>query len=352
MINVGIIGFAHGHVNSFGGEWAKNPEMGVKITKGWDADPARAEAGVKNFGAKAAASAEEIFSDDSINAVVITCETKYHAEMAVRAAKAGKAIILYKPISLTLREADEIVAAVEKYGVPFTMGYQMRVDPQNIRMKKLITDGTIGKVYAYRRRHSLSTHTWPGFENTWHVAPELNRDIFADDASHPIDMLQWMLGVPETVSAEFSSMHNPKVPNDNCVALFKYANGLIAEISCYFTCCASEPTTEIYGEKGSVVQYYGDAPGTRLPRAEGQVGLKWYVEGEDDWTDSEIPSPKGHGERIAAQASHFSEFLRVERPPICTAREGRDSLRMLLACYVSAANGERVRIDDPRVYDV
>ena len=351
-INVGILGFAHGHVMAFGGQWAKNPEMGVKIVSGWDADAERAEKSVQALGVKRAESIEEILNDAAIQAVVISSETKYHVELAERAAKAGKAIILYKPMALTLEGADRIVQAVEKYGVPFTLGYQMRSDPQNIKIKQLIDDKVVGDTYAYRRRHALGIHLWPDFANSWHASPDLNRDIFADDASHPIDMLNWIFGVPETVMAELSTMNNPAVVNDNGVALFKYANGMIAEISCYFTCCAAEATTEVYGKSGSILQSYGDGPSTALRRPEGQPGLKWFVQGESDWIDSGIPSPKAHGERIAGQAQPFADFLNGKRGPICTAREGRDSLRMVLACYVSARTGERVRLDDPRIYEV
>jgi len=337
---------------AYGGEWSKQPEMGVNIVKGWDADPGRAENSVKALNAQRAETMEEILNDVNIGAVVISSETKYHVELVERAAEAGKSVILYKPMALTLEGADKIVAAVEKYKVPFTMGWQMRTDPQNIKIKQLITEKTIGETYAYRRRHALGTHTWAGFENTWHASPELNRDIFADDASHPVDMLNWIFGVPESVMAELTTMHNPKVPNDNGIALFKYKNGMVAEISAYFTCSASEITTEVYGGKGAIQQYYGDGPATRLPRPAGQPGLKWFVEGGSDWTASDIPSPQGHGERIAGQAQPLADFLQGKRPPVCTAEEGRDSLKMVLACYVSSGNGERVRLDDKRIYGV
>lgn len=351
-INVGILGFAHGHVMSYGREWINHPEMDVKLVAGWDRDPERSAGSTNSFGIENAPSMESILKRDDIDAVVISSETSFHAELAEAAAQAGKAIILYKPMALTLAQADRIVAAVEKYNVPFTMGYQMRVDPQNIKIKELIKDETIGKTVMYRRRHALATHTWGGFENTWHASPVYNRDIFADDSSHPIDMLNWIFGVPETVSAELTTMVNPKIPNDNGVALFKYPNGMIAEISCYFACSASEITTEVYGSKGSIQQYYGDAPATRLPRAEGQAGLKWFVEGDSDWTDSKIPSPPAHGVRIASQAGPFAEFLHGRRPPICSVYEGRNSLRMVLACYLSAREGTRIRIDDPRIYEI
>ena len=56
-------------------------------------------------------------------------------------------------------------------------------------------------------------------------------------------MMNWIFGLPETVSAEISTMYSPKMPNDTAVLLFKYANGMIAEISCQFACSASEITT-------------------------------------------------------------------------------------------------------------
>jgi predicted dehydrogenase len=351
MVRVGILGFAHGHVMAYGGRWVQMPQLGVKIVAGWDHDRARAESSCATLGgAEVMNSAEALVSRGDIDAVVVSSETLYHAQLCELAAAAGKAIICYKPLALTLADADRIVAAVEKYGVLFTLGYQMRVDPQNIKIKELIEDGTIGDIHMYRRRHGLATHTWPGFENTWHADPKLNRDIFADDSSHPIDMLNWIFGVPETVMAELSTMCNPKVPNDNGVALFKYKNGMIAEISAYFTCSASEITTEVYGSRGSIQQYFGDGPSTRLPH--GTEGLKYFVEGSSDWTPSGIPSPAGHGERIAAQAAPFAEFLSGKRPPVCSVYEARDSLKMVLACYLSSNTGERVRLDDSRLYDI
>lgn len=63
-------------------------------------------------------------------------------------------------------------------------------------------------------------------------------------------------------------------------------------------------------------------------------------------------SPAAHGWRIANEYLMLGEFLRGERGPICSVYEGRDSLRMVLACYVSAREGRRVRIDDPAIYNV
>ncbi|MBE6931479.1 MAG: Gfo/Idh/MocA family oxidoreductase [Ruminococcaceae bacterium] len=349
-VKVGILGLAHGHVMTYGKKWIENPAWGIELVGAWDHDAERLAKNTETLGIAAYETPEELL--ELVDAVVISSETSFHVTLTELAAAAGKDIICYKPMALTLDEADRMVEAVEASGVRFTLGYQMRVDPQNIKMKELVQSGTIGEICHYRRRHGLSVHMWPGFENAWHTQEHYNRDIFADDSAHPIDMLNWLFGVPETVSCEMTTMANLKIKNNNGVALFRYANGLIAEITCSFTCVASEITTEIYGTRGSIQQYYGDAVSTRLPRPEGQPGLKYYVNGDEDWTDSGIASPAAHGERIAAQGEVFAQFLRGERGPICSVYEARDSLKMVLACYVSAREGRRVRIDDIDLYNV
>ncbi len=345
-IKLAILGSAHGHVMTYGAVWANDPSLGIEIVGLYDHDLDRRE---KNAAALKARPMEldDILADKDITAVVISSETVYHAEYVEKAAEAGKAIICYKPMALNMEQADRIVAAVEKYNVPFTLGYQMRVDPQNLEMKRFVDEKTFGDVLMYRRRHSLATHTWADFDKSWHTDPQLNRDIFADDSAHPIDMLNWIFGLPESVMAEITTMTNIK--NDNGVALFKYPNGMIAEISCYFAASGAEITTEIYCRDGSIQQYYGDAVSANRARPEGLAGLKFVRNGESAWTDSDIASPPNHGERIKAQAYPFAEFLRGERGPICSCYEARNSLRMVLACYVSAQEGRRVRLDDPAI---
>lgn len=350
MIRVGVIGFAHGHAYSIAGEWLKDPEKyDVLPVCYWEPADDRAAEVKRQLPSLARTQSLEALLSADIEAVLITCETAFHADMVEKAARAGKDIILYKPMALTMKQADRIVEAVEKYGVRFSMGWQMRCDKQNIRMREICNSGELGKVYMFRRRHSLGIHKWVGFENTWHDDPELNRDIFADDSSHPVNLMQWIFGMPETVMCEMSTMDNPKAPNDNCAALFKYANGMIAEITTCFTASAADPTTEIYLSDGAVIQRYGDGPGTKLAQTE--PGLKWYKEGDKDWTYSDIPSPANQGVRLADQAGPLAAFLHGGEP-VCSAREGRDTLRLVLSCYLSAREGRRVSVWDERVYDI
>ena len=350
-IKVGILGFAHGHVVAYMNEWRDKPELGVSVVAGWDHDADRLKQNAEAHGFQSCDTAQILLDMPGIDAVVITSETSLHANLVEQAAAAGKAIILQKPLALTLAEADRIVAAVAHHAVPFTMAWQMRVDPQNMKMKEMVQSGELGKVVMMRRRHGLSTHLWPGFAESWHNNPAYNRDIFADDAAHPVDMVQWMFGVPETVTAEMETLLNPAVPNDNGIIIFRYPGGPLVEVSCSFVCPAAENTTEIIGEKGSIVQNFGDNPSSFLPK-DAAKGLKWHMAGSQDWTYSDIPSPAGHGARLTGLAAPLAEFLQGKRPPIATAEEARMSLRMVLACYVSAREGRRVNLGEACIADV
>ncbi len=351
-IGVGILGFAHGHVNSYCSRWRDEPEMGVRVPAGWDHDPERLAQAAEQFGLDAVADAGELLAREDIEAVVIAAETARHAELVEKAAAAGKAIILQKPMALTMPEADRIVAAVNEAGVPFTMAWQMRVDPQNLQIKELLESGTLGRWFMVRRRHGLSMCLNDAFADSWHVDPVQNRDIWADDAAHPIDFIHWLLGVPEAVTAEIRTLHNPRMPMDNGIAIYHYPDGPLVEVCCSFTTRAAENTVEVIAENGTLVQNYGDGPSAATPRPEGACGLKWFLADRGEWVYSDIASPDSQGARIAALAAPLAEFLHGRRPAPATAEEGRISLRMVLACYVSTREGRRVRLDDPAIDDV
>lgn len=351
-VTVGVLGLAHGHVNTYLAQWRDHPEMDVRAVAAWDHDAGRLAQAEKNYGLQPCGEVSRLLGDPGIEAVVVAAETSLHASLVEQAAAAGKKIILQKPMALTMAEGERIVSAVERAGVPFTLAWQMRVDPQNVQMKELLASGELGKVFMVRRRHGLAVHTWGNFVELWHNKPELNRDIWADDAAHAIDFIHWLLGVPETVTAEIATIHDARVPNDNGIAIYRYPGGPIAEVVCSFTCPAHENTTEIVCEKGSIIQNYGDVPSCNVPRPEGAPGLKWYTLEKKEWTFSEIASPPGHGHRIAGLAGPLAEFLHGRRAPIATAEDGLTSLRMTLATYLSSREGRRVTIDDPRVAEI
>jgi predicted dehydrogenase len=344
-MKVGILGFAHGHVGTYCARWRKEPNLGIQVVAGWDHDAARLAASTQDNGITAYPTADALLRDGGVDAVTIAAETSLHAELVEKAAAARKAIVLQKPLALTLEQADRIVAAVRRAGVPFSLAWQMRVDPENVKMKELLAGGTFGKVFMARRRHGLGMIlTNPAFRTMWHLNPEYNRDIWADDAAHPMDLLYWLFGMPESVTAELGTLYDPIQPNDNGIAVLRYPGGPIAEVVCSFTLLAGENTTEIVAEHGVIVQNHGDGPSSGSFKAAGAPSLKWMHRGDKVWTASDVPGAPNQGERIAGLAGPISDFLHGRRGPIATAEEGRDVLRMILACYESNEQGKRVRL--------
>lgn len=343
-MKLGLLGCAHAHVQAYCGRWREHPEWGVTPVAVWDRDPARAAESAEAWELEVAPSPEALLAREDLGAVIIAAETAFHADLAEQAAAAGKAIIIQKPLALTLEEADRIVAAVAQAGVPCTLAWQMRVDPHNLQIKALLESGQFGRLYMLRRRHTLNCQLWPDFDKSWHVQPELNRDLFADDAAHPIDFIYWLRGMPVSVTAELGTLRDPAIVNDNGIVLFRYADGSFAEVSVTFVAVAGELVTEVVCEKGTIVHNYGDVPSTNLPWPPGGIQLKWFLAERGDWTLSDLPEIRSHGERIAGLAQPLAQFLQGARPPLATAAEGRDVLRLVLACYESHEQGRRIRL--------
>ena len=343
-MNLAILGFAHGHVGMYATEIQQMPD--AHIAWGWDHDAARGAAQCQTHGCEFVPDLPALLSRPGLAGVIIGAETSLHAEVAEAAARAGKDILLQKPMALTLNDCQRIEEAVDASGVRFSMAWQMRCDPQNVWMREAVRAGKIGRVMLLRRRHGLSTHLWgEWFAQSWHVQPALNRGMWMDDAAHPADFLLWMLGLPVTVMAEIETLLNPKIPDDTGVAVYRFAEGAMGVLDCSFTCVAAEETTLILGERGTIIQSYGDAVSCGVtPLPEGTRGLRFLLAGEKEWTPVDIPTPSNHGLRIRAVARPAVEFFLGRREPIGTAEEGRRNVQMLLAAYQSAAEGRRVRI--------
>ncbi|KPK42097.1 MAG: hypothetical protein AMK72_14645 [Planctomycetes bacterium SM23_25] len=341
-LGIGIISMAHGHAGAYAQEIRQMDDAAVVAV--WDDDAERGRKGGDSAGAEFVPDLEAMLGRQDVRAVIIGSPTSRHADHVEAAAAAGKDILLQKPMALTLADCDRIAGAVRAAGVRFSMAWQMRCDPQNQWMRQTVRSGRLGRIVMVRRRHCLSTHLWKGFEDSWHVKPELNRGMFMDDAAHPADWLYWMLGRPESVIAEIQTILNPKVPDDNGVAVYRFPGGALGILECSFTCVAADDTTNIYGEKGTILQRWGDGPSCSPHLAPGEKALRFRLAGDDAWTLVDIPTPPAHGQRIRAVARPAVEFFLGRREPIATAEEGRINVEMLLAAYASARDGRRVAL--------
>lgn len=344
-LGIGILSWAHGHVNAYASKIQRFED--AQLVSCWDDDAQRGAANAANYDMTYSPHLEDVLGNQEVDCVIIASETDKHADLAVAAAEAGKAILLQKPMALTLADCDRIIQAVDKAGVWFSMAFQMRVDPQNILMRKLVQDGAVGRVGYVRRRHCIGALFSKDFVEGgthWHVTREHNRGMWMDDATHPCDWLYWMFGKPRSVMAEIDNVLTNVAPDDMGVAIFRFENGMMADIHNASVTLAGENTTEICGDRGVIIQNYGDGVScVMLPPK--PVGVRLYQcdHPSAGWQDQGVPVPAGHGERIHGVARPFIDALKAGIP-MCTAREGRISIEMVLASYESAETGRRVLI--------
>jgi predicted dehydrogenase len=341
QIRFGIISFAHGHVNMYAD--AMKNFTDAKIVAAWDDNRERGETQCAKFGITYEPDLDVLLRREDIDAVFVASPTNQHARYVIAAAQAGKHVMLQKPMALTLEECDAIIAAVHQYGIKFSMCYQMRADPMNQKMKALIDEGAVGKIAIVRRRHAINGLLNPDFARpgNWHIDPAQNMGMFMDDASHAADWFYWMLGKPLSVIAEIDNVVTDIAPDDNGVAVFRFAKKEMGILLNSSTMLAAEATTEIYGDKGVIIQNYGDLPSSLIPPPAGTSCLKLLRAGASDWERFDFPFVP-HSSRIRAVPRPLVDYLKGQGEPLATAEEGKICIEMILGAYESAREGKRV----------
>ncbi|MEN6643447.1 MAG: Gfo/Idh/MocA family oxidoreductase [Armatimonadia bacterium] len=344
-LGIGVLGWAHGHVGSYAGLIKDFDD--AQLIMAWDHDQARGQRSAEQFGGGYSPDPSDVLDNPDIQLVIIGAETNRHPDLCVAAANAGKDIILQKPMALSSEACDDIIAAVEKNGVFFSLAFQMRYDPCNLKMKQMCDDGKLGKVGIVRRRHCLNLLFNEAFAtgpSSWHIDPVQNMGMFMDDASHATDWLYWMLGEPVSVMAEIDNVLSTCAPDDTGLALYRFKNGEFGYVLNSSVVWASESTSEIYGDQGVLIENYGDGPSTAI-LPPNPIHLKYYDANNKDagWQDLQQTIPPGHGWRIQNVIRNILDEYKQGKIQV-SARDGKISTEMILGAYQSATEGCRVAL--------
>lgn len=201
-VTMAFVGCAHIHTPGFINLLKKRDDVAVKLV--WDHDQERAARRAKELGAKVA-DLQEIWSDPEISAVVICSETNRHKELVRAGAKAKKHMFVEKPLGITGKESREMAAAISDANLLFTTGYFMRTDPKHLFLKEEIAKGSFGKITRARGSncHSGSLGGWFDKEWRWMADPKIaGVGAFGDLGTHKLDILMWLLGDVDEVSAD------------------------------------------------------------------------------------------------------------------------------------------------------
>ncbi|MEX0742079.1 MAG: Gfo/Idh/MocA family oxidoreductase [Phycisphaeraceae bacterium] len=212
----------------------------------------------------------KLIERDDIDAIDICTPNNSHAEIAIAAAKAGKAILCEKPLAMNAEEGETMVEAIEAAGVPNTVWYNYRRVPAVTLAKNLIDEGRLGRIFHYRtvflQDFTISEDVPQGGTALWRLdAKVAGSGVTGDLLAHNIDTAIWLNGSIESVSALTETfvkerMHQetgkkePVTIDDAAIFMARFANGSVAtfEATRYARGHKAKYHLEINGEHASI----------------------------------------------------------------------------------------------------
>lgn len=330
-MTLALLGAAHMHTPMF--LQMLQTREDVKISQIWDHDAARAEKHAANCGAKAARTVADVLGDSRVAGVLILSETSKHAELAIAAAQAKKHVFVEKPLGVGAKDAFEIAAAVEKAGVLFNTGYHLRAISRNIFVKENIQQGNFGKIVRVQASFCNDCVLQGEFDGElkWTVDPQCGAlGGFADTGTHALDLLMWLVGDVEAVSADVRSVTN-RYPNcdETGQGLLRFANGVTGTISAGWIEPENPVSLLVSGTEGYAV-VLNDRLYLRTEKVERADGTRPWMK---------LAPPLDHPLLQFASAIAGQKDL-----PLVTVREAAARVKVMEALYQSARERKWVTV--------
>jgi len=355
-VRIGVIGcggIAHAaHLPHYG-----NLE-GAKLVAVADVVEERARETAGTFGADAwYTDYHQLLERKDLDAVSVTTPPKWHAEVAVRAAEAGKHVLVEKPMARNVDEADAMVDAAKKAGVILMASHQDRLDATNIKVKQLIDEGVIGQPYEI----SSLGGDWHMVGSPWFYDKEIaGGGVGMDSLIYTAYLWQYWLGKVKSVYAltdtfakqrpvyewhsaaedDYEITQMADVTVEDCLAmLLRFANGAAGVIYTSWVSPTGHGYGELLGRDGLIVL-----------RSKGQTGPQVYLKKDaggmkKGWNPLEVPS---EGNVYAQRIEHFIDCIRNGVEPITTGEEARDAVEVIQAAYLSAQEKRPIELPLPR----
>ncbi len=284
---------------------------------------------------------EELLALPEIEAVYIASPVFCHKEQAMAAADAGKHILLEKPICMTAKEGDELIAYCEKKGVRFGTGFMMRFHAWHEKIREIIASGAIGEVVSLRAQFSC---WYPEIEGAWRQKKALSGGgAMMDMAVHCIDILRFVTGLEmKRVAGMVTNQIFSYEVEDAGGLLFEMQNGAVGFVQANFNLPdeAVDSRLEIYGTKGTI-----DAKGT-LSQVEGGDVKILAVTGDAAYDASQnraLAAPLSvevsFGNMYQKEFEAFGRAVREGAALPVPAEEAVTAQRIVEATYQSSKSG-------------
>jgi len=315
--------------------------QGATLAAVCDVVPANAEVIAKTFGVPGYTDMHEMMRKEQPDVAVVLTESGRHAEHVIALAPYGRHLVVEKPMALTLDDADAMIKACDRHGVRLFVVKQNRFNVPVLKLREALEAGRFGRMVLgtvrvrwCRRQEYYDQDPWRG---TW----ALDGGVLTNQASHHVDLLEWMMGDVESVFAKSMTALVDIEAEDTAVVLLKFRSGALGLIE---ATTATRPkdiegSISILGEHGTVeiggfavneMKVWQFEPG--LP-ADDEVMRRYSVN---------PPSVYGFGHQ--AYYEHVVDCITNDRHHLVDGLEGRRSLELISAIYESVETGREVNL--------
>ena len=350
-LGVALLGLEHPHCNSW--QLAFRESAGAEFVGIWSQTPGLAKEKSVQFGCDAWEDREGLI--DHSDAVAICSPTAQHRELIEIAARKRKKILCEKPVAGTLEDCRSIEKVVNETGAYYMQGFPKRFDPINYEIKEIVDSGELGIIFLVRIRHGHPFASIDSeFRESWFAdLKQAGGGALLDEGVHIADFIRWLFGEPEKVSCVMNNMVAGLEVEETATAFFRFANGLIAEITSSWHFLSAENSVEIYGSNGSLVLSGVDLGSRDLTR---QGFLKYYIRPVREtkngnlsvdlidrvWQISKtIPQFKQDTDVFHQNvAKAFVDFAAKGDEPPVTLNDGIRAVEMILSAYRAAESGK------------
>jgi predicted dehydrogenase len=272
----------------------------------------------------------EALADPKVEAVDLCLPNDLHCDAVVKAAAAGKHVIVEKPLANTLAEADRMIAAAEKADITLMCGQSRRFFPAAMESKRLISEGAVGRLIhihaAYFGFMERPQTPW------WHSAARTGGLMLPQWGSHILDYDLWLFGKrPHRVYMEASNNNHNWEGEDEVAITLGFEDGGIATTVMSWNARPVPNEKALSADWGtsafSYERFIIGSEGTLQLRDEREL----YLNGHEVLRDSESV------DNFAVELREFAAALREGRQPVSSGREVRPVVEVMEACRLSAA---------------
>lgn len=314
----------------------------------WSRSAARAEKVAEKHGCAAYTDVEAMVQRSDVDVVTICTPSGAHLEPALAAARAGKHVIVEKPLEITLERCDRLIEGCDRAGVKLATVFNSRFAPGNQELLQAVRAGKFGRLVLgdayvkwFRTQAYYEEGAWRGSWRWDGGGALMNQSI------HQIDLLQWLMGPVEWVSGQTAMLaHEGIEVEDTAAAVLRFKSGALGVIEGTTSIYPGYPKRlELHGSRGSAVlvddeirewQYEG------LAATERDALLDRYRPRQSSGTFADPMAMSFDKHR--AQIAEMIEAIGQNRTPAVDGVEGRKSVEIILGVYRSAQTGQPVRL--------